>query len=173
MFVDISLHIWKHTLLRSCTCARVCALCSFTLGDECGEVQLVYTGHLLMAWGFLLYTLGNVEGLSVFPFFLTGVECMWVYAWIYAGTHTHTLQVGYSESNVSPGVGTRHLEGPKNPDGLNVGISVFVYVYKVHLCLYLLRGRMRSWKQSSGITIEDYGLWTILSAKNKYMLYQQ
>jgi len=36
---------------------------------------------------------------------------------------------------VSPGVGTRHLEGPKNPDGLNLGKCVFVYVYKVHMCI--------------------------------------
>jgi len=41
-------------------------------------------------------------------------------------THTHTAQMGYSD--VSPGVGTRHLEGPKNLDGLNLGIHIFVYV---------------------------------------------
>jgi len=39
---------------------------------------------------------------------------------VYTHTHTHNAQVGYSV--VSPGVGTRHLEGPKNPDGLNLGI---------------------------------------------------
>jgi len=32
-------------------------------------------------------------------------------------THTHTL---HRCSDVSPGVGMRHLEGPKNPDGLNL-----------------------------------------------------
>ena len=60
-------------------------------------------------------------------------------------THTHTLQVGYLD--VSPGVGTRNLEGPKNPDGLNVGIYIFVYVYKVHMCqasIDMLEGGMRS-----------------------------
>jgi len=45
----------------------------------------------------------------------------------------------------SPEVGMRHLEDPKNPDGPNLGISEFVYVYKVHMCIYLLGGRMRSW----------------------------
>jgi len=50
-------------------------------------------------------------------------------------THTHTLRVGYSD--VSPGVGTRHLEGPKNPDELNHGMYVFVYVYIVHMSTYL------------------------------------
>jgi len=33
--------------------------------------------------------------------------------------------------DVSPAVGTRHLEGPKNSDGLNLGIYVFVYLHKV------------------------------------------
>ena len=47
---DISLHIWKHPLRRSCTCARVCAVCSLMLGDEGGGVQLVYAGHLLLVW---------------------------------------------------------------------------------------------------------------------------
>jgi len=47
--------------------------------------------------------------------------------------------MGYLD--VSPGVGTRHLEGRKNPDGLNLGINVFVYVYKLHKCMC----RMRSW----------------------------
>jgi len=39
----------------------------------------------------------------------------------------------------------RHLEGPTNPDGLNLGIYIFVYVYKVHMCMYMLGGGMRSW----------------------------
>jgi len=44
-------------------------------------------------------------------------------------THTHTAQMRYSD--VSPGVSMRHLEGPKNLDGLNLGTCIFVYVYKV------------------------------------------
>ena len=51
---------------------------------------------------------------------------------VYTHTHTHTAQMGYLD--VSPGVGMRYLEGPKNPDGLNLGIHIFVYVYKVHMC---------------------------------------
>jgi len=46
---DISVHICKHTLCRVCTCARVCAVCSLSLGDKGGGVQLVYAGHLLLA----------------------------------------------------------------------------------------------------------------------------
>jgi len=64
---------------------------------------------------------------------------------VYTHTHTHTAQMGYLD--VSPGVGMRHLarEGSKNPDGLNLGIYIFIYVYKVHMCMYMLGGGMRSW----------------------------
>jgi len=55
--------------------------------------------------------------------------CMCVYTY----THTHTAQMGYSV--VSPGVGMRHLEGPTNSDGLNLGIHIFVYVQTVHTCM--------------------------------------
>ena len=51
---------------------------------------------------------------------------MWVCVCVYA--HTHTAQMGCSD--VSPGVGMRHLEDPKNPDGLNLDIHIFVYVYQ-------------------------------------------
>ena len=40
--------------------------------------------------------------------------------------------------DVSPGVGTRHLKGPLNLDGLNFGKHVFVHVYKVQMFLYIL-----------------------------------
>jgi len=48
---------------------------------------------------------------------------MWVYVCVYARTHTHCTD---EVLGVSPGVGMRHLEGPKNPDGLNLGIHIFV-----------------------------------------------
>jgi len=57
-------------------------------------------------------------------------------------THKHTL---HRCLDVCPGVEMTHLEGPKNPDGLNLEIHIFVYVYKVHTCIYVLRGGMRSW----------------------------
>jgi len=62
---------------------------------------------------------------------------------VYTHTHTHTAQMGYLDE--SPGGGVRHLEGAKNPDGLNLDVHIFVYVYKVHMCIYMLRGGMRSW----------------------------
>jgi len=62
---------------------------------------------------------------------------------LYTHTHTHTAR---KVLDVSPGVGTRHLEGPKtrNLDELNLGIYVCIHVYKVDMCVYMLGGGMRS-----------------------------
>ena len=97
----------------------------------------------LVAWrGGIFLTEGKIVVLSVSSLFLTRVG-LYVCVCVYTHTHTHTAQMGYLD--VSPGVRMRHLEGPKNPDGLNLGIHIFVYVYKVHMCIYKLRGGMRSW----------------------------
>ena len=96
----------------------------------------------LVAWREGLFlTEGKIGVLSVSSLFLTRVG-VYVCVCVYIHTHTHTAQMGYLD--VSPGVGMRHLEGPNNPDGLNLGIHVFVYVYKVHMYIYILRGGMRS-----------------------------
>jgi len=97
----------------------------------------------LVAWhGGLFLTGGKIGVLSVSSLFLTRVE-VYVGVCVYTHTHTHAAQMGHSD--VSPGVGMRHLEDPKNPDGLILGIHIFVYVYKVHMCMYMLGGGMRSW----------------------------
>jgi len=62
-----------------------------------------------------------------------------------AHTHTHCTDGVLGCVNVSPGVGMRHLEGPKNSDVLNLGINIFVYACKVHVCMYMLGGGMRFW----------------------------
>ena len=63
---------------------------------------------------------------------LQGVDVYVLYVCVYA--HTHTLHVGYSD--VSPGVGTRHLE------------SVIVYIYTVrctkYTCIYICWATGRS-----------------------------
>jgi len=87
---------------------------------------------------------GEIGVWSVFSLFLTRVG-VYVGAGVCIRTYTHTAHVRYSD--VSPGVRMRHLEGPKNPGGLDLGIYVFVYVYKVLVCLYMLGG---------GIKILDY-----------------
>jgi len=61
----------------------------------------------------------------------------------YTHTHTHTAR---EVLDVSPGVGTRHLEVPKTQNlvELNLSISVCIHVYKVDMCVYMLGGGMRS-----------------------------
>jgi len=60
---------------------------------------------------------------------------MWVYVCVYAHTHTHThtahwvLGCELRGRDETPG-------GSKNPDGINLGICIFVYVYKVNMCMY-------------------------------------
>jgi len=96
----------------------------------------------LVAWrGGLFLTEGKIVVVSVSSLFLTRVG-VYVCVSVYIRTHTYTTQMGYLD--VSPGVGMRHLEGQKKSDGLNLDIRIFVYVYKVHMCIYMLRGGMRS-----------------------------
>ena len=96
----------------------------------------------LVAWrGGLFLTEGKMGVLSVSSLFLTRVG-VYVCVSVCIRTHTHTL---HRSLDVSPGFGMRYLEGPKNPDGLNLDTHIFVYVYKVHMCIYMLRGGMRSW----------------------------
>ena len=67
-----------------------------------------------------------------------------MYVCVYAHTHTQihgtdgVLGCAARGRDETPG-------GPKNPEGLNLGIHIFVYVYNVHMCMYMLRGGMRSW----------------------------
>jgi len=63
--------------------------------------------------------------LSVSSLFLEGMHmglCVCI------RTHKHTLHVVF---DVSPGVVTRHQEGPKNPDGLNLGICIRIFGHYV------------------------------------------
>ena len=100
------------------------------LGNENGKVQLVYEGTCCLVWGIIFDRRRDRGVVCVFCIF----DAMGVYVGVCMCIRTHTLQTAHMEYlDVSPGVGMRHLEGPKNPDGLNLGIHVFVYVYKVHI----------------------------------------
>ena len=109
--------------LYICIClytACMCSLFHLTLGNEDGGFQLVYESACCLAWGIVL-TEGKIGVFSVSSLSLTRVG-VYVGVCVCIRTHTHTLhRWGYSD--VSTGVGMRHLEGPKNPDGLNLGIS--------------------------------------------------
>ena len=119
----------------------MCSLFHLALGNEDGGVQLGYESACCLAWRAIFDRRKDSGGVCVFSIFNAGgsvcvCEC------VYTHTHTHTL---HRCSDVSPRVGMRHLDGPKNPDGQNFDIYIFVYVYKVHTCIYMLRGGMRSW----------------------------
>jgi len=71
--------------------------------------------------------------LSVSSLFLTRVG-VYVGVGVCIRTHTYILHTGMGYSGESPGV----RMGPKNADALDLGIYIFVYVYKVHMCMYML-----------------------------------
>jgi len=94
----------------------------------------------LVAWREGLFlTEGKIGVLSVSSLFILydAGGSVRVRVCVYTHTHTHTAQMGYLD--VSPGVGMRHLEGPKNPDGLNLGIHIFVCVQSTYVYIYAKR----------------------------------
>ena len=95
------------------------------LGHKGKGLQPVYEGTCCLAWR-VIYDRRRDRGVfCVFSIFIAGGSvCGCVCA--YTHTHTHTAHKGHSD--VSPGVGMRRLEGLKNPNGLDLGIYVFVYV---------------------------------------------
>jgi len=105
------------------------------LGKEGGGVELVYESTSCLAWG-VTYDRRRDRGVvCVCSIFNTGGSVSGCRC-VYTHTHTHAAHMGYLD--VSTGVGMRHLGGPKNPDGLNPGIYVFVYMYKLHMCMCML-----------------------------------
>ena len=54
---------------------------------------------------------------------------------VYTHTGTQTEQMGYLD--VSPGSRDETPGGPEESDELNLGIHLFVYVSKVHMCMYI------------------------------------
>jgi len=141
MCCDISVHICVHARCRVCICVHVCAVCSFSVGERGWEGSDILWGNF--AWrGGLVWTEGEIGVFSVSSLVLTRVG-VYVGVCVCIRTHTHTLHI-WGTRLWAQGFGMRHLEGPKNPDGLNLGIYVFVYVYKISMCMYMLGGRMRS-----------------------------
>jgi len=151
VYVHVYVHVYVYIYICICMCIYIylslyitcmCSLFHLALGNEVSGVQLVYESACCLAWRAIFDRRNDSGVVCVFSIFNAGgsvcvCEC------VYTHTHTHTAQMVCSD--VSPGVGMRHLEGPNNPDGLNLDIHIFVYVYKVHMCIYMLRGGMRSW----------------------------
>ena len=151
--VYMYVYVYVYAYVYICVCMYACVrvhvymyMCMYIHKSICilAESQHALSMRALVAWrGGLFLKEGTIGVLSVvFSSFHAGGSvcgCMCVCT----HTHTHTTQMG--NLDVSSGVGQRHLEEPKDPDGLNLGIHIFVYVYKVHMCIYILRGGMRSW----------------------------
>jgi len=159
--VSTSVNICEHTLRRVYTCARVCAICPLVLGDECGGVQLVYRRQLLLAWRVILDKSIDRSVIYIFSTF-DGVRS-YVRGCVCIHTHTHTLHVVYSHE--SPGVRMRHLESPKNPNGLNLRIHISIYV---HMYMYMLSGGMRSWTNCF-FPLLKYSVFRKRKAKDVYV----
>ena len=148
MCVCVCMCVYMYIYVCICICIYICiclyitCMCSlFHLALRNGGFQLVYENACCLAWGVIFDRRKDRSVACVFSIFNAGGSVC-VCVCVYTHTHTHAAQMGYL--NVSPGVGMRHLEGPKNPDRLNLGIHIFVYVYKVHMCIYMLSGGMRS-----------------------------
>ena len=78
---------------------------------------------------------GFVWALEVSPYFLQGVDVYVLCVCQYA--HAHTLHVGYSD--VSLGVGTRHLESPEEIQVYcSDSIRIYRAVYEAHMYTHML-----------------------------------
>ena len=131
-------YIYTHTcvflyMYLYITC--ICSLFHLALGNEDGGVQLVYESACCLAWGAIFDRKNDRGVVCVFSVFNAGgsvcvCECVCI------RTHTHTL---HKCSDVSLGVGMRHLEGLKNPDGLNLDIHIRICVQSTHVYIYVKR----------------------------------
>jgi len=130
--------LWHTHLLRSAH-MRSCRRSLFISVEGRGWEGWASLCRELVAWrGRLLLTEREISVLSVSSRFLTRVG-------VYVGVCVHTYCTWSIRMWAQWSGRLRHQEGQKNPDKLNLGIYVFVYVYKVHMCTYMLGGGMRSW----------------------------
>ena len=119
MYICVCVCVYVYVFIYICICMCVyiymylyitcmCSLFDLALWNEDGGVQLVYETRV--AWrGGLFLTEGKIVVLSVSSLFLTRVG-VYVCVSVCIRTHTHTL---HRCSDVSPGAGMRHLEGPR------------------------------------------------------------
>jgi hypothetical protein len=114
----------QHTHLRTRSLQGVhMRSCMCSLFIQRWGVDLVYESTCCLAWGVIFDRRRDRGVACVFSIFnvggsVCGCRC------VYTHTHPHTAHMRHSD--VSPGVRMRHLEGLKNPDGLNLGIYVIV-----------------------------------------------
>ena len=113
------------------SCMRSLFIESWAYNEGWG-VQLVYEGICCLTWGVILDRRRDRGVVCVFSILNAGGSVS-VCMCMYTQTHTYTAYMGYSD--VSPRVRMRHLEGPKNPDGLNLGIYMYSYMCTKYTCV--------------------------------------
>ena len=130
VYVYVYVYIYVYVCICMCIyifiCLYIACMCSLfhlALGNEDGGVQLVYESACCLAWEIIFDRRKDRGVVCVFSVFNAGGSVCGCVC-VYTHTHTDTAQMGYLD--VNSGVGMRHLEGPKNPDGLNLGIHIFV-----------------------------------------------
>ena len=93
MSVDTGMHICAHTFCRLCTltCTHVCTVFLLALGKEDMCVQLVYEGHLLLAWGVIFWYAKTYGCSSIYSLFGrgVGVYVSWCFTEIQAWAYSH------------------------------------------------------------------------------------
>jgi len=124
--------VWFPDDMRLC----MCSLFVQRWGNEDGVVKLVEESTRCLAWEVIFDRRKDRGVVCVFSIFNAyGSVCGCICD--YTHTHTHTAQMRYLD--VSPGVRMRYLEGPNNPDGLNLGIHIFVCIQSTHVYVYARR----------------------------------
>ena len=120
------------------TCMRSLTVCLLALEDDGLGAQLVYAGHLFLTWKVTFH-------IRIFCFVFVHV--------IFTSVHTVRKEYLY----VSPRIGSRHLESPKNSDEPNISIHVSVYVYEIPTYVYTppKDGEIALWSATNG-SIPDF-----------------
>jgi len=143
VWMYIYVYVCVYVYVYICICMGIYIYIYLSVSYACavrfifdGGVELVCESACSLAWVVIFDRRKDRGVVCVFSIFNAGGSVCGCVC-VYTHTNTHTTQMGYLD--VSPGVGMRHLEGPKNPDGLNLVIHIFVYVYKVHMCIYAKR----------------------------------
>ena len=138
---DITVHICVHARCRVCICAHIYAVCSFSVGERgCGYSTSLWR-HLLFGVGGYFWQKERYGCCLCFLYFQCGWERMRVYVCVYAHTHTRCT---YGVLGCEPRSRDETPGGPKE-SGWTKSRHTTVYLYKVHMCMYMLEGGMRSW----------------------------
>jgi len=150
-FTSVETHSPQGGLVRSCMRSLF-----LVLGDKGGVGQLVYAGHLLLAWT-IFFTSGKIKILFVFCLFLNGGRSVCVCT---AHTHTHSTwgtRMWVQGSGRDAHTHTHCTWGARcEPRGrdeklgrdwrtqMDLGMCESDYVYKLPMYICMLGGGMRS-----------------------------